>query len=65
MGYNDDEFDSDSSYSSILSKMSGKKLAALAILIIIGAIFGFQALLGFPLKYTTYDFFVEVAMLKQ
>ena len=30
--------------------MCGKKLAALAILIIIGAIFGVQALFGFPLK---------------
>jgi|ERR671930_1677985 hypothetical protein len=50
MGYNDDEFGSDSSSSSIFARMSGKKLAALAILIIIGAIFGFQALLGFPLK---------------
>src|SRR5919198_5666577 len=49
MGY--DEFDSDSSSSSsIFSKMSGKKLAALAILIIIGGIFGVQALFGFPLK---------------
>ena len=47
MGY--DDFDSDSS-SSIFSKMSGKKLAALAILIIIGAVFGVQALFGFPLK---------------
>jgi hypothetical protein len=47
MGY--DDFESDS-YSSIFSKMSGKKLAALAILIIIGAIFAVQALFGFPLK---------------
>jgi hypothetical protein len=47
MGY--DDFDSNSS-SSIFSHMSGKKLAALAILIIIGAIFGVQALFGFPLK---------------
>ena len=47
MGY--DDFDSDSS-SSIFSQMCGKKLAALAILIIIGAIFGVQALFGFPLK---------------
>ena len=46
MGY-DDEFDSSSS---MFSKMSGKKLAALAIIIIIGGIFGVQALLGFPLK---------------
>jgi hypothetical protein len=50
MGY--DEFDSDSdSSSSIFSKMSGKKLAALAIVIIIGAIFGVQALFGFPLGF--------------
>jgi hypothetical protein len=42
-----DESDSDSS---IFSKMSGKKLAALAIVIIIGGIFGVQALFGFPLK---------------
>jgi hypothetical protein len=47
MGY--DDFDSESS-ASIFSQMSGKKLAALAILIIIGAIFGVQALFGFPLK---------------
>jgi hypothetical protein len=47
MGY--DDFDSES-YSSIFSHMSGKKLAALAILIIIGAIFGVQVLFGFPLK---------------
>jgi hypothetical protein len=44
------EFDSDSDSSSIFSKISGKKMAALAILIIIGAIFGVQALSGFPLK---------------
>jgi hypothetical protein len=47
MGY--DDFDSESS-SSIFSQMCGKKLAALAILIIIRAIFGVQALFGFPLK---------------
>ena len=47
MGY--DDFDSESS-SSIFSQMSGKKLAALAILIIMGAIFGVQVLFGFPLK---------------
>ena len=44
-----DDSDSDS-YSSIFSKMSGKKLAALAIVIIIGAIFAVQALFGFPLR---------------
>jgi hypothetical protein len=44
-----DDFDSESS-SSIFSQMSGKKLAALAIIIIIGAIFGVQALFAFPLK---------------
>jgi len=47
MGY--DEFDSYSS-SSALSRMSGKKLAALVILVVIGAFFGVQALFGFPLK---------------
>ena len=47
MGY--DEFDSDSS-SSTLSQMSGKKLTALVIVIIIGVFFGAQALFGFPLK---------------
>ena len=47
MGY--DEFDSDSP-SSNLSRMSGKKLTALVIVIIIGVFFGFQALFGFPLK---------------
>jgi hypothetical protein len=50
MGYSDDEFDSDPSSSSMFSKMSGRKLAAVAILIVIGAIFGVQALFGFPLK---------------
>ena len=47
MGY--DDYDSEAS-SSIFSQISGKKLATLAILIIIGAIFAVQALLGFPLK---------------
>ena len=47
MGY--DDYDSEAS-SSIFSQMSGKKLVALAILIILGAIFAVQALLGFPLK---------------
>ena len=47
MGY--DEFDSYSS-SSVLSRMSGKKLAAVVIVIIIGVFFGIQALFGFPLK---------------
>src|SRR6476619_3262531 len=48
MGY--DEFDSYSS-SSALSRMSGKKLAALVILVVIGAFFVIQALFGFPIKY--------------
>jgi hypothetical protein len=47
MGY--DEFDSYSS-SSALSRMSGKKLAALVILVVIGAFFVIQALFGFPIK---------------
>lgn len=47
MGY--DEFDSYSS-SSILFGMSGKKLAAFVIVIIVGAFFGMQALFGFPIK---------------
>ncbi|HEY7078435.1 MAG TPA: hypothetical protein VH500_01965 [Nitrososphaeraceae archaeon] len=48
MGY---DFDSDSDRdSSPLSRMSGKKMAALAILVIIGAVFGVQFLFGFPLK---------------
>jgi hypothetical protein len=47
MGY--DEFDSDSP-SSNLSRMSGKKLTALAIVIIIRVFFGIPALFGFPLK---------------
>ncbi len=47
MGY--DEFGSDSP-SSTLSRMSGKKLTALVIVIIIGVFFGYQALFGFPLK---------------
>ena len=47
MGY--DEFDSYSS-SSALSRMSGKKLAAIVILVVIGAFFGIQALFGFPIK---------------
>lgn len=44
MGY--DEYDHDSS---IFSKMSGKKMAAFAIIVIFGAFFGIQALFGFPL----------------
>ncbi len=47
MGYGDDEFNSDSS---IFSKMSGKKLTALVIIVIVVAIIGFQAMLGFPIK---------------
>jgi hypothetical protein len=47
MGY--DEFDSYSS-SSALSRMSGKKLAGIVILVIIGGFFGIQALFGFPIK---------------
>jgi hypothetical protein len=47
MGY--DEFDSDSP-SSNLSRMSGKKLTALVIVIILRVFFGTQALFGFPLK---------------
>jgi hypothetical protein len=45
------DFDSGSDIgSSPFSKMSGKKMAALAILVIIGAVFGVQFLFGFPLK---------------
>ena len=45
------DFDSESDTgSSPFSKMSGKKLAALAILVIIGAVFGVQFLFGFPLR---------------
>ena len=47
MGY--DEFDSYSS-SSALSRMSGKKLAGIVILVVIGAFFVIQALFGFPIK---------------
>ena len=32
------------------SKMSGKKMAPLAILVVIGAVFGVQFLFGFPLE---------------
>jgi hypothetical protein len=46
MGYG---FDSDSD-SPIFSRMSGMKMAALAIIVIIGAIFAVQAFFGFPLK---------------
>ena len=46
MGY---EYDSDQG-SSIFAGLSGKKLAALAILLIIGAFFAVQALFGFPIK---------------
>jgi hypothetical protein len=45
------DFDSGSDMdSSPFSKLSGKKMAALAILVIIGAVFGVQTLFGFPLK---------------
>ncbi|MGN6822719.1 MAG: hypothetical protein ACTHJ7_08115 [Candidatus Nitrosocosmicus sp.] len=47
MGY--DEFDSYSS-SSVLSTMSGKKLAAIVIIVIVGAFFVIQAIFGFPIK---------------
>jgi hypothetical protein len=48
MGY---DFDSESDTgSSLFSRMSGKKMAALAMLVIIGAVFGVQVLFGFPLK---------------
>jgi hypothetical protein len=46
MGY---EYDSGQG-SSIFAGLSGKKLAALAILLIIGAFFAVQALFGFPIK---------------
>jgi hypothetical protein len=46
MGY---EYDSDQG-SSIFARLSGKKLAALAILIIIGGVFAVQALFGFPIR---------------
>jgi hypothetical protein len=47
MGY--DDFDRYSS-TSALSRMSGKKLAGIVILIVIGAFFGIQAMFGFPIK---------------
>jgi hypothetical protein len=47
MGY--DEFDSYSS-SSVLSNMSGKKLAVIVIVVLAGAFFGIQAIFGFPIK---------------
>ncbi len=49
MGY-DDYDDFNSHPSSFFSQISGKKLAALAIVVIVAAIFGFQAMVGFPLK---------------
>jgi hypothetical protein len=47
MGY--DEFDSYSS-SSILSTMSGKKLTAIVVIVIVGAFFVIQAIFGFPIR---------------
>jgi len=36
--------------SGLFSNMSGKKLALLAVIIIIGGFFGVQAMFGFPIK---------------
>jgi hypothetical protein len=48
MGY-DSGFDSDSD-TSIFSRMSGKELAIIVIVAIIGGFFAVQAMFGFPIK---------------
>ena len=48
MGY-DSDFDSDSG-SSIFSRMSGKELAIIVVLALIGGFFAVQAMFGFPIK---------------